>query len=341
MPRHHVQHWQCWPQCWGMGTGDWFVLGGVNFLPRGFSGARLGFGLEMGGKFQEAFFLSRAKAFPVPCPASPVRGLGEHQEGGETQLGQVTLTSPQEIPRSRGVRISLERGGRRRKGRMLEVMAFVSPSHHCLGCSPAHLGIDEHPPACGKQRMNSWFCFLAFPSPMDLSVSEPRSLVSFTLWILPWSHGCSSDRAGSISSNGTGHEGQVPEKETRWDAAVGCCHCNKYGDPQSIDRVRNRNRQTWFYNLPSCLHFLQAFESVAGNIFVIFQVIHTTPHRTHSWYEENYVIHHGFMSPENTKVLIDYLLFEFRCGQYRIQFLISSAHGESTVYSSRSLHNIC
>lgn len=62
-----------------MGTEDWFGLGGFNSLPRGFSG------LDLGWKQREdsrmLLFLPRAKAFPVPHPALPVRGWGCSRKG--------------------------------------------------------------------------------------------------------------------------------------------------------------------------------------------------------------------------------------------------------------------
>lgn len=80
------------PWCWGMGIGEWFGLGRVNFLPRGFSGAGLGFELKTREDSSKFLFLPRAKAIPVPHPAPPVRELGKNQKAGETQVGQVILT---------------------------------------------------------------------------------------------------------------------------------------------------------------------------------------------------------------------------------------------------------
>lgn len=47
----------------------------------------------------------------------------------------------------------------RRKGEMLEVMLFVSPSHHYTSWSPAVLRMAEHLPSHGKWCMNSLVCF--------------------------------------------------------------------------------------------------------------------------------------------------------------------------------------
>lgn len=168
---------------------------------------------------------------------------------------------------------------------MLAVMVFVFPSHHCLGWSPAHLGTDEHPPACAKKGMNSWFCFLA------------------QFFLPPWTCVCLSPGVRSFSLSAshwglqqTGHDGQVSEKETGRDVAVDCCHGNKYRGP-SVHVQNQAQKQADMILHPSLRSaFPGSFPECCWQYFCNFSGdLPNTSQDTR--YQENYVRYLGLMFP--------------------------------------------
>ena len=126
-------------------------------------------------------------AFSASPTAPPARRPGVHRGLGGDTARTADPSWPKGHPMPYDAVLSNNSWGEEEEGGTFRVTSSAFPSHHYVWWSSAFLETAEHLPADGRWWMNSSLCSActcSFALPIKLSLSQPRSFLTFTLPVL-------------------------------------------------------------------------------------------------------------------------------------------------------------